>query len=101
MSLEGGGGLIDNNTINASSNQETAHIFGVYGDEGPNNWANALTPGSSAAIYYENNTVTGTEVDLTCFFQNWAGGRVVARFNTVNLAMLENHGTSGRPGARW
>ena len=101
LDLGNGPGLIDHSSFpSMSAAQETMHIWG-WGDGNTTGWTNAHTPGSPNAIYMENNSFVGAKGDSTCAFQMYYGGRVVARYNTLNQAMFEVHGTGGQIGGRW
>jgi len=76
-------------------NQETIHVLG-------GSWVDADSPGTANAFYLEDNVFNGTsESTADCALQGYYGSRVVARYNTLNGALLEQHGTAGNEGVRF
>lgn len=104
-------GLIDNNTFNFSTASEVIHNEG-YGSGSDAGWMDDVSPGSINAVYIENNKfwntpscrwVTGSTVNAgaNSAVQNYYGARTVFRYNTVQMANVDAHGTAGMIGARW
>ena len=105
-------GVLDHNTVNGSSTNSyclssVSHSgwlgVGQYGD---NSWAAPDSLGTSAAIFFENNTFSYTstnDTDGSDSYGDVGGGRLVVRYNTFNPApengstYLHGTETGGRP----
>jgi hypothetical protein len=99
-------GLIDHNNLNAGQASEMIHNLGM----GPNDtsgWSDDITPGSSNAVYIEQNSFTYNATGNPAYFwgtaalQSYYGARTVFRYNTLNNVHVDQHGTAGMIGARW
>jgi len=96
-----GPGLIDHCTfINIPVALETIHNAG-WGPGDVTGWDDAAPPGSPQALYLEDNTITAAQGNSSCLMQNYYGARVVARFNTLNSAMIDAHGNTTGYSTRW
>ena len=99
-------GLIDHNTLTWSGNNEVIHNE-AYGAASTSGWANDVVPGSANALYIEDNTFTNQVSGNPAYFwggsavQGYYGARTVIRYNTMNMAQIDMHGTAGMIGARW
>lgn len=96
-------GCIDSNTMTGDGAAEIIHSLG-WGDGDTTGWTTTVTPGSSAMVFIEDNEDTNTESTYFyghSFIQSYYGARTVARFNTLNNAHIDQHGTAGQVGARW
>jgi hypothetical protein len=99
-------GLIDNNVFTWSSNNEVIHNE-AYGASSTAGWTNEVIPGSADALYIEDNTFTNITSGNPAYFwggsavQGYYGSRTVIRYNTMNMAQIDMHGTAGMTGARW
>ncbi|MGZ3769005.1 MAG: hypothetical protein ACXVCP_06915 [Bdellovibrio sp.] len=92
-------GLIDHNTFTAIDNSELIHNWGP----GLSGWSGDVTPGSSNALYVENNTfINGTAGNwgAQSAIQSYDAARIVARYNTFNDSQIDTHGGSNI-GTRW
>lgn len=95
----GGGGVMDHCVFtNIANAQETMHING-WGDGIDAGWTTDVV--QSNLLYIEDCTFTGAQGNSSCCFQGYYGTRTSARYNVVNSAMLEQHGTGGSIGVRW
>ena len=107
MILGSGPGLIDHLTaVKMASYQQMIQPEW----EGPDTeigWTDSYIPGSPNAIFIEDSTFNhpnGSIWDGSCVIQAYYGSRVIARFNTINTAMLEIHGSPSdlkNVGGRW
>ena len=92
-------GLMDHVTgtgVNYQGVKINTALGGSYGDT---SWAQALSWGSSAMLYFEDNTFTDTSTAQHGFVDCFGGGRYVSRYNTlVNFDVGGSHGTDS--GAR-
>lgn len=110
---DGGGGLIDNNVFEDSSDEG---INTQYASTAPaDSWTDALTPGGVHAVYIENNTFTYTSNYSRAgkhAVNSTGGGRYVFRYNTLTYndgsefdTVIDSHGaaTSSSPNdaGRW
>ncbi len=103
-------GLLDHNSFNASQNSEMIHNLGM-GPVDTSGWSDDIIPGSSQAVYLEDNTFTNNDPSLAtanpAYFwgnsgiQSYYGARTVLRHNTFNMSQIDQHGTAGNIGARW
>jgi hypothetical protein len=93
--------LFDHNSFTGGGGGEFIHNNGVGGNHGDDGWIDVVTPGSQHALYLEDNTFTGKGGTLASGVQSYYGARTVARYNTLNNAQIDQHGTAGAVGARW
>lgn len=96
-------GCIDNNTYTGDGAAELNHCE-AYGPGVDTGWTNDVVPGSANMVFLEDNTDTNTEAAFFfghSFIQSYYGARTVARHNTLNNALIDQHGTGGNVGARW
>ncbi len=102
LSFSSGPGLIDHCTwTNINSNLESTWNIG-WGQKNYAGWYDSVTPGSAAAIYVEDSTMTGQRGDLSSLMHGMNGARIVFRHNTMNSIMLDAHGNySNPPSTRW
>jgi hypothetical protein len=93
-------GLVDHNTFTASDNSEMVHNWGP----GTSGWSVDVTPGSTNALYLENNTFYNGNASGTwnaqSAIQSYDAARVVVRYNTFNDSQIDTHGGSNI-GTRW
>jgi hypothetical protein len=93
-------GVVDHNVFELSN-----WAYGVYihhenwnnsGDFGDASWADATYLGTNKALYFEDNTFSGSGSQVAV--DGWSGSRVVFRYNVLTNATFGNHGTetSGR-----
>ena len=96
-----GPALIHSSIFDIRGVNEFIHIT-PWGLNDTTGWTNTVTPGSAAAIYFEDNTVNGSTWNSDDWFQTYYGGRVVVRYNTIigSGAKLDVHG-NGFPSGRW
>lgn len=97
--------LIDHNTLSAGSAAEMIHVV-AYGPEAGESvgWTNDVVPGSPNMTFIETNTANCTSCSgqaINNLVQSYYGARTVIRYNTLNYAQIDQHGTSGLPWARW
>jgi hypothetical protein len=101
-----GTGLINNNTFTAGAASEMIHNMGMGADD-PSGWTDNVLPGSPNMVYIETNTFTYNATGNPAYFwgtsaiQSYYGARTVFRYNTLNNAQVDQHGTCGMIGARW
>lgn len=99
-------GVIDHNSFTWSTNNEVIHNE-AYGAASTAGWANDVVPGSGDALYIEDNTFTNRTSGNPAYFwggsavQGYYGARTVFRYNKVEMATVDMHGTPGMVGARW
>jgi hypothetical protein len=99
-------GVIDHNTLTWSTNNEVIHNE-AYGAGSTAGWSNDVVPGSGDALYIEDNTFTNRTSGNPAYFwggsavQGYYGSRTVFRYNQVEMAAVDMHGTPGMVGARW
>ncbi|MGZ3742298.1 MAG: hypothetical protein ACXWRE_04145 [Pseudobdellovibrionaceae bacterium] len=92
-------GLIDHNTFAATDNSEMIHNWGP----GLSGWSVDVAPGSTNALYLENNTFnngTAGNWGAQSAIQSYDAARIVARYNTFNDNQVDTHGGSNI-GTRW
>jgi hypothetical protein len=65
---------------------------------GDGSWSDELYLGTEKAIYVEDNVFNSDGSRLVWGLDGWSGHRVVYRYNTLNNAVISNHGTES--GAR-
>jgi hypothetical protein len=91
-------GLIDNNEFTAPNNAEMIHHYG----DGTSGWKTTVVPGSTNALYVENNTFSSANKSTAnSSLQNYDGSIVVARYNTIHSSQLDVHGCCSPIGGRW
>lgn len=99
-------GVIDHNSFTWSGNNEVIHNE-AYGAGSTAGWANDVVPGSGEALYIEDNSFVNQTSGNPAYFwggsavQGYYGSRTVFRYNTVEMATVDMHGTPGMVGARW
>jgi len=99
-------GVIDHNSFTWSTNNEVIHNE-AYGSGSTAGWSNDVVPGSGEALYIEDNTFTNKTSGNPAYFwggsavQGYYGARTVFRYNKVEMATVDMHGTPGMVGARW
>src|SRR5262249_5758484 len=101
-------GLIDHNSFNAPTNSEMIHQLGL-GPSDNSGWTDDIIPGSSNAVYIEDNTFKNNDPSLVtsnpAYFwgnsaiQGYYGARTVLRYNNFSMSQIDMHG--GVIGARW
>jgi hypothetical protein len=92
-------GLIDHNQFTAVGNSELIHNWGP----GTSGWSANVTPGSTNAVYIENNIFyngTSGGWGAQSAIQSYDAARIVARYNTFNDSQVDTHGGSNM-GTRW
>ncbi len=102
LRFSNGPGLIDHCAwTNINFNLESTWNMG-WGPAKYTGWYDSITPGSSAAIYVEDSTMTGQHGNLSSLMHNMNGARIVFRHNTMNSILLDAHGNqSNPPSTRW
>jgi hypothetical protein len=99
-------GVIDHNSFTWDQNSEVIHNE-AYGATSTAGWTNDVVPGSANAVYIEDNTFTNETSGNPAYFwggsavQGYYGSRTVFRYNQVEMATVDMHGTPGMIGARW
>jgi hypothetical protein len=99
-------GVIDHNSFTWTGNNEVIHNE-AYGAASTAGWSNDVVPGSGNALYIEDNTFKNiTSGDPAYFWggsavQGYYGSRTVFRYNSVEMATVDMHGSPGMIGARW
>ena len=107
LALSGNGtGLINNNSFTGGGASEMIHNLGM-GATDASGWTDNVSPGSANMVYVETNTFTFNATGNPAYFwgtsaiQSYYGARTVFRYNTLNNAQVDQHGTCGMIGARW
>ena len=107
LALSGNGtGLISNNAFTGGGASEMIHNLGM-GASDASGWTDNVVPGSPNMVYIETNTFTFNATGNPAYFwgasavQSYYGARTVFRYNTLNNAQVDQHGTCGSIGARW
>jgi hypothetical protein len=94
-------GVVDHNLFTLTNFKYGIYVhhnsWGEIGDFGDNSWAQDTNLGSSSFIFVEDNTFSGSDLEIA--IDGWNGSRVVFRHNSLTNAAFENHGTD-TPG-RW
>jgi hypothetical protein len=99
-------GVIDHNSFTWDKNNEVIHNE-AYGAASAAGWANNVVPGSADAVYIEDNTFKNVTSGNPAYFwggsavQGYYGARTVFRYNHVEMATVDMHGSPGMIGARW
>lgn len=99
-------GVIDHNSFTWTGNCEVIHNE-AYGASSTAGWSNDVTPGSGEALYIEDNNFKNVTSGNPAYFwggsavQGYYGSRTVFRYNFVEMATIDMHGTPGMVGARW
>ena len=100
-------GLIDHNIFSCPQNCEMIHNMGM-GASDASGWSDDVLPGSSNAVYIEDNSFSnnGVSGNPAYFYgsssvQSYYGARTVFRHNTLLMSQVDQHGTPGMIGARW
>lgn len=99
-------GVIDHNTFTWTRNGEVIHNE-AYGATSTEGWANDVIPGSPEALYIEDNRFINITSGNPAYFwggsavQGYYGARTVFRYNYLEMAQVDMHGTPGMVGARW
>jgi hypothetical protein len=91
-------GLLDHNAFTAPSNAEMIHNRAG----GTSDWNKTVVPGSSNALYIEDNTFSSiVNSSANSALQNYDGSVVVARYNTLYSTQIDIHGCCSPIGGRW
>jgi hypothetical protein len=105
-------GLFDHNNLNAPTNSEMVHNFGL-GAGNFGGWTNIILPGDWRFAYFEDNNFINNDPNLLTtnpanFFgnsciQGYYGARSVLRHNYMFMSQIDMHGggVGANPGARW
>jgi hypothetical protein len=104
MGLGSGPGLIDHLTALSMGSFQQMIELPFNGPDSTAGWTTPHTPGSPNAIYIEDSNFAhpgGNIWDGSNVIQEYYGARVVARYNNINAAQLEVHGSEGAIGGRW
>ena len=96
-----GPGLIDHNTFTAGGASEIIHNVGL-GPTDDSGWKDDVIPGGPQMVFIEDNTFNNTDTTyIYSAVQSYYGARTVFRYNVLNFAQVDQHGTAGMIGARW
>lgn len=99
-------GVIDHCSFTWTGNNEVIHNE-AYGAASTAGWSNDVVPGSGNALYIEDNNFKNVTSGDPAYFwggsavQGYYGSRTVFRYNFVEMATVDMHGTPGMVGARW
>ncbi len=89
-------GVVDNNVALYTPTSRLANVYGTNWNGGTyaaSSWTDTDHFGTSQSLYFENNTLTYDSATYYAHIDSWAGGRWVARYNTIVRGWLECHGT--------
>jgi hypothetical protein len=92
-----GPGLIDHNTFSSTAvANEFIHNDGCDAETNTICQDADVVPGSSNMLFVENNTFTGPD-NATSAIENFYGARTVFRYNNLNMAQIDAHGSATGP----